>query len=325
MYFPGDLLKEEADSAKAVYDIVQRFISDIGIPTIGRYERCANKIWNLPKSVQCPPPLTEHGIFPKAWPPDSSCFIYHGRKPDINIDDDDNDIMTPSQHELLTYAEKEGYLKAELMLAKGRIGDLETDLADSRRREQELLVQVEHLTNAGTAPATYSLPHTPNRHRTLAFSQKSPQRLSVSSHASPVAQVPTEYGMSIHEAHDLDDMFQIKHLTNPTPATPRNLPHTSNCHRNPAYSQKSPQIHSPLRHKTYYTALTASATTEFGTFIEIHNLDDIFPAIDLVRRKVAMYLWRDELLSAGVPEDLLLQLMAVMSSHPNPSSSSPFV
>jgi hypothetical protein len=313
------LLKEEAGSAKAVYDIVQRFISDIGIPTIGRYERCANKVWNLPKSVQCPPPLPEHGIFPKAWPPGSSCFIYHGMKPDFNIEDDDNDVMTPSQHELLTYAEKEGYLKAELTSAKGRIGDLEIDLADSHRRIQELLVQVEHLTNAGTTPATCSLPHTPNRHRTLAFSQKSPQVLNVSSHASPVAQMPTEYGMFIHEAHDLDDMFQIKHLTNPTPATPRNLPHAS------AYSQKSPQIHSPLRHKTYSTTLTASATTEYGTFIEMHNLDDAFPAIDLVRRKVAMYLWQDELLSAGVPEDLLLQLMAIMSSYPNPSSSSPFV
>ena len=37
------------------------------------------------------------------------------------------------------------------MSAKGRIGDLERDLADSRRREQELLVQIEHLTNAGAA------------------------------------------------------------------------------------------------------------------------------------------------------------------------------
>ena len=279
------MLKEEAGCAEAVYDIVQRFINDIGIPTIERYERCANNIWKLPKSMQCPTPLSQHGIFPKAWPPNSSCFIYHGKKPAIIIDDDNDDT---------TCIENEEFLKAELMLAKGRIGDLETDLADSHRREQELLVQVEHLTNAGAAAVTCNLPHTPSRHRTLAFNQKSPQGPSVSSHASPVAQVPTEHGTFI-KAHNLDDMFQIKHLTNsgaaPATSPSCNLPHTSNvnCHQTPTFSQKSPQILSTLCHKTYSTAPTV--TIEYGTFIEIHNLDDMFPAIDLVRRKVAMYLW----------------------------------
>ena len=187
------------------------------------------------------------------------------------------------------------------MSAKGRIRDLERDLADSRRCEQELLVQIEHLTNAGAA--------TPNRHQTLAVSQKLPQ-------------VPTEYGTFI-EGHSLDDMFQIKNLTNAVarPATPR----TPNCHQSPVFSQKSPQVHSPLRHKTFSPAPTATTASEYGTFIEIHNLDDMFPVIDLVRRKVAMYLWRDELLNIGVPEELLPQLMAVMSSHSNPSPSFPFV
>jgi hypothetical protein len=310
------LLKEEASCAQAVYDIVQRFISDIGIPTIGRYERCANIVWKLPKAAQRPPPLSQHGILPKAWPPNSSCFIYHGKKPVIIIDNDNNNCIIPSQHQLLSCVENEGFLKAELMLAKDRIGDLETDLEDTRRREQDLLVQIEHLTNARAA--------TPNRHRTSAFSQKSPQKspqvLNVSSHTSPVAQVPTEYGTFIEAQRSFDDtgMFQIKHLTN-AGATSRNLPHTPNRYRTPAFSQ----VHSPLHHKIYSPAPTA--TTEYGTFIEIHNLDDIFPAIDLVRRKVAMYLWQDELRNTGVPEDLLPQLMAVMSSHSNPSSSSPFV
>ena len=162
------------------------------------------------------------------------------------------------------------------MIANRRIGNLETDLADSHQREQALLIQIEHLTNAGAA--------TPNR---------------------------------------LDDMFQNKHLTNAAarPATPR----TPNCHQSPVFTQKSPQVHSPLCHKTF--SPTPTVTTEYGTFIEIHDLDDIFPAIDLVRRKVAMYLWQDELLNAGVQEELLPQLMAIMSSHStgNPSSSSPFV
>ena len=297
------MLKEEPGCAEAVYDIVQRFISDIGIPTIGRYEKCANNIWKLPKSAQCPQPLLQHGIFPKAWPPNSSCFIYHGKKLAAIVDDDNDNIITPSQNQQLSWAETEGVLRAELMIANRRIGNLETDLADSHQCEQALLVQIEHLTNAGAA--------TPNRHRTLAVSQKSPQ-----------VQVPTDYGTYI-EAHSLDDMFQNKHLTNAAarPATPR----TPNCHRSPVFTQKSPQVHSPLCHKTFSPAPTV--TTEYGTFIEIHDLDDIFPAIDLVRRKVAMYLWQDELLNAGVQEELLPQLMAVMSSHStgNPSSSSPFV
>ena len=310
------MLKEETRCAEAVYDIVQRFISDIGIPTIERYERCANNIWKLPKSAQRPQPLSQHGILPKAWPPNSSCFNYHGRKPvTITGEDDDHNIITPFQHELISCLEKEAFLKAELMLAKNRIEDLETDLAVSRQREQELLVQIAHLTTA-----------TPNLHRSLAFNQKSPQIQNIPPHASPVAQVPTENG-TFFEGHNLDDMFHVRHLTNAvaTPATP----HTPNRHRTPAFSQKSPQVHSPLCHKTFSLAPTArtfspapTATTELGTFIESHNLDDIFPAIDLVRRKVAMYLWQDELLNAGVPENLLPQLMAVMSS---PSSSTTFV
>ena len=249
----------------------------------------------------------EHGIFPRAWPPNSSRFIYHGKK-SVIIDDNNNDILTPSQHQFISFAENEGYLKEELMLAKDQIGKIQTDLADSRRREQELLVQIELLTNARAA--------TPNRHRTLTFSQKSPQIRNISSHASPVAEAPmqpTEYGI-FFEAHDLDD----KHLTSAVapPATP-----SQNRHHTPLI-QKSPVL-SHLRHKTFSPAPTASATTEYGTFIETHGLDDIFPAIDIVRCKVAMYLWRDELLNAGVPMDLLTQLMEVMYS--NSSSFSPFV
>ena len=304
------MLKEEIGCAEAVYDIVQRFINDIGIPTIAHYERCAEISWKLPKSTQSPPPLSQHGILPKASPSNSSCFIYHGKRV-IPID---NDFLTPSQLQLLTCAENEGYLKAELTLAKGRIRDLETDLADSRQREQELLLQIELLTNAGSASATYNLPHTPNRHRTLGFSQKSPQIHSPLRHKtySTAPTVTTDYGTLV-EAH-----------TTPTPS-PHNLSHTPSCHRTPGFSPKLPQVLSPLRHKTYSTAPTASATTEYGTFIETHNLDDIFPAIDLVHRKVDMYLWQEELRNSGVPEDLLPQLMALMSSYSNPLSSSPFV
>ena len=173
------------------------------------------------------------------------------------------------------------------MLAKGRIVDLEMGLKDSSRREQELLIQIEHLTAA-----------TPNRH---------PNR----SHTSPVAELPTKYGTFI-EGRNLDDRLQIRHPV-PRPGTPR----TPNRHRTPAFSQQSPQVHFPLRHKTFSPAPTA--TTEYGSFIEFHNLDDMFPAIDIIRRKVTMYLWHEELLNAGVPEDLLPQLMAVMSSNSNPS------
>ena len=298
------MLKEDVGCAEAVYDIVQRFINNIGIPTIQRYERCAKNGWKLLTSTECPPPFSEHGIFPRAWPPNSSRFNYYGKKSVIIDDNDnDNDILTPSQHQFISFLENEGYLKQELMLAKDRIGKIQTDLADSRRREQDLLVQIEHLTNARAA--------TPNRHRTLTFSQKSQQVQNVSSRASPVAEVPTqptEYGM-FFEAHDLDD----KHLTNAVapPATPSRR-------RTPTFIQKSP-VHSHLRHKTFSPAPTASATMEYGTFIDTHGLDDIFPAIDIIRRKVAMYLWRDKLLNAGVPEELLTELMEVMCSF------SPFV
>ena len=120
------------------------------------------------------------------------------------------------------------------MLAKGRIRDLETDLADSRQCEQELLLQIELITNSGSASATYNLPHTPNRHRTLGFSQKSPQIHSPLHHKtySTAPTVTTDYGMLV-EAH-----------TTPTPS-PHNLSHTPSCHRTPGFSPKLPQVLSP--------------------------------------------------------------------------------
>jgi hypothetical protein len=137
---------------------------------------------NSQSQPNAPPPLSQHGILPKAWPTNSSCFIYHGKKPviddkidDDNFDDDNFDDLTLSQLQILSCVENEGFLKAELMTAKGRIEDLERDLADSSQREQELLVQIEYLSKA---------PGTPNRHRTLVFSQNSPQVRIFSSHVS---------------------------------------------------------------------------------------------------------------------------------------------
>ncbi|PPQ69419.1 hypothetical protein CVT26_002457 [Gymnopilus dilepis] len=161
-YFPPHLLREDERIPRAVFDIVQKCIRDIGIPTIARYQFCASRYWNLPDVNHVPPPYPRQAIQPPARPANSSIFEYNGqviKAPIILLDDDDDNDR-----------EKES-LKEELKEVQKLLEEANRSLAEARRREAELLAQVARLTSLSAGPrhvsppAARPAPHTPDRLR----------------------------------------------------------------------------------------------------------------------------------------------------------------
>ena len=88
-------------------------------------------------------------------------------------------------------------------------------------------------------------------------------------------------------------------------------------HSNSLSSARSPVTPNRLSPKEQYAA-----------FIDENGLTDFFPAIDLVRRMVVIFNWKEELLILGISQDLVAGLMSAMYSYSETerpfSSESPF-
>jgi hypothetical protein len=71
-----------------------------------------------------------------------------------------------------------------------------------------------------------------------------------------------------------------------------------------------------------------SPENNYAAFIDANGLTELFPAIDLVRRRVVMFNWKDELLNLGISQDLVSDLMTAMNTYSDTersfTSESPF-
>ena len=63
------------------------------------------------------------------------------------------------------------------------------------------------------------------------------------------------------------------------------------------------------------TPARARAENQYTAFIDANGLTEFHPSIDLVRRMVVMFNWKDELLNLGIDEDLVAELMSAMNSY----------
>lgn len=294
VYFPGHLLRlnDAQRYSDTISDMVQRFIIDIGLPTIERYERCAKRHWPLTGGRIIPLPYPQQGTQPPAVPPNSSTFVYHGRPSILIVDSDSDDdfAVLTSRNRLSTAVEVESLLKKELDTVKANLRRCQEALAESRQHEQDLLAQVDRLTNASgstSLPAftmsvtSHSVPQTPDRvspHRNL----RSPNIwISPFSSFSPVATPSRHAGASSFPAFSCgaDHVKVLPNIhTSPSPVKP-------------------------------------SSENSYKNFIHVNDLDDAFAHIDLICRTVAPYMWRDELGSISINGDKVTDLMAVMAAY----------
>lgn len=287
LYFPGHLPREDESFLKAIAEIAQKFIKDVGLPAIARYEQCALLHWNLPRPSNTPTPYAQRNG-PVATPSGSSIFTYHGRTPRVPIvivDDDDEDVASTSyQHEL----------QDELTRTRQSLLEVQKSLADSRRRENELLAEIERLICASTVPlirpttpfVARPTPRTPDRSKALGQHMKSP--LAPFTPGVSVSVTPNKSSRGVGN-----------------PASPSGREYSSG-----GLSARS---------KTGSPAKATDLSSHYNTFIKANRLEGKFFEIETVRSNVVMYLWRVELLKAGITEDIVDNLMSLMSSQPTDS------
>ena len=140
------MVREEPYTSTVVSDIVQRFIRDIGIPTIERFDRCARLLWNTPLySGPIPAPYTMQTTSPIASPPGSSVFTYYGKQNRVAVvdfDSDDDDELQSTGFNTENTALRTQLEQVHQSLKRADV------LANSHRREQ---------------PLAHTIPHTPER------------------------------------------------------------------------------------------------------------------------------------------------------------------
>jgi hypothetical protein len=231
-----------------ISDIVQRFIHDIGIPTIERFDRCARLLWNTPPysgPIPAPYPMQTTSLI--ASPPGSSVFTCYGKQNQaINFDSDDDD----DRPRLTDLKDENAALRTQL-----------EQVRQSLKQAEDLIHSLSHGSSSQSCPTPAiprTIPRTPERTQS-----RNPKNL-----ISP-AGTPSRYqsGTSIFQAR------------------------------------------SPV------TAIRASPENHYAAFIDANGLTELLPSIDLVRRRVVMFNWKDELLNLGITQDLVADLMTAMNSY----------
>jgi hypothetical protein len=266
VYFPDHMVREVPRTSTVVSDIVQRFIQDIGIPTIERFDRCARLLWNTPPySGPIPAPYTMQTTSLIASPPGSSVFIYYGKqnRAPIIVDSDDDDD-TPQSTDLKT---ENAALRAQLVQVHQSLKRAEGVIANSHRRERP----PSNISSSSSQPC----PITPAIPRTIPRTPERTQSRTSKSFISPAG----------------------------TPSRSK--------------SGTSSQVRSPA------TAIRTSPENHYAAFINTNGLTEFLPAIDLVRRRVVMFNWKEELLNLGVTQDLVADLMTAMNSYSDTERSFP--
>ncbi|KAF8961486.1 hypothetical protein BDZ97DRAFT_1921179 [Flammula alnicola] len=279
VYFPAHFLQEDPRFSPIVSDMVQRFIAEIGLPVIERWERCARARWPMTQGAgnQAPPPYPSQPTQPTAVPAGSSTFVYHGRPlPPLDrvvvIDDDDDefdvDDFTASQLDAINSIETHQF---ELQTLRTALSDTQQALDDALVREHDLRNQLDEARVRLASRADGATPHHQSvRHATPSTSTPS-RRTLPQTYASP-----SRSGNSTPR----------KLFTGPSPAP------------------------SPSRSATR----SIDAIAAYYDFLQANELSHLNATLDTIRNSIPMTSWREQLSKAGVPSILTETVMALMAA-----------
>jgi hypothetical protein len=268
------MVREVPYTSIVVSDIVQRFIRDIGIPTIERFNRCARLLWNMPSAYSgpIPAPYPMQTTSPIASPPGSSVFTYYGKHQAAVADPDSDDDDEPQS---TGFKIENTALRTQLDQVHQSFKWAEDVFTNSHRREQPLA----HISNGSSSqPRPITPANTPSR--TI---PRTPER-TLSSQSSKT-----------------NNFFSPMGTPSRHKSGPSNL--LSPCGAGSSQARLS------------VTPIRAFPENQYTAFIDANGLIELHPAIDLVRRRVLMFNWKDELLNLGITQDLVADLMSAMNSY----------
>ena len=132
VYFPGYLIQEDPRISPIISELVQKYIADIGMPVIKRWEWCARSIWSLTQGNgnSIPLPYSSQPMQPNAIPRNSSTFVYHGRPLipplpcNVTVVDEydlEEEELTPSMLEIINMIDQHDTYKSQLETAQAAL------------------------------------------------------------------------------------------------------------------------------------------------------------------------------------------------------------
>lgn len=268
-----------------VSNIVQTFITKIGLPTISRFANCYRNTWPPPASQHAHVvPLYQHGLLPRAQPPASNVFVYHG-KAAASIGSHD----VESSSEVRDMAERIDLLEEELDVTRHA-------LLEAQGRENALIVQVNTLRQLADSYAK------------TALRKGSEARGQQHSMLSSVAKEQPTVSHSIGPPPLPPRPFFERPPEHPTtPTTPRSEKRTGITPAKAPFQMKQSPFSPPSIHR--------NPIHELHEFLATHNLLHIYSGILILQSGALSVLnWGFQLDKLGVPENLIPSLIDLIAN-----------
>ena len=304
VYFPGYLINEDMRFSSFISHITQQFITEIGLPVIERWERCARLKWTLTQGqgISRPLPYPEQDERPTATPIGSSTFLIHGRKvvadatstADVGqakiIDDDDEGYETfePSLTELQVFddLEKCAYMESEVQSIRSELEVAQSELMETKKALSDALARECALTSRLDAAFV----------QLSARVQSSPQAPPSSPSPSSPSRTPT--------ATFTSSPFGVA-----VPATPRKQIYSFNP-ASPAnrqnYSPRSPRL------ETTSHALVADSSADYHNFLALHGISHLTLFVEYIRKNVPISSWSEHLHQLDISSDIISTLISLL-------------
>ena len=317
VYFPGYLIEEDPRISPIVSELVQRYIADIGIPVIERWERCARTLWPLTQGEghRVPPPYPSQPTQPDAIPRKSSTFVYHGRPlispsphDTVIVDEYEEEELTPSMLEMINLVDQRDLYKSQLDTVQAALSATERALSESLAREEDLRCQLENATAimSTSMDGTDSNVNVSHGHAGSASRHGSPTPYIAHHTASPARRI-AHHTPPVSSPLALRDRFD---RFSPTSASPRHNAFASPSRRNPiACRLFANPTEGPSEPEVSTTIREIASLTDF---LEDHDIVHLSSALDVIRHNLPISLWAAELEQAGVPPTLFDRLIVLM-------------
>jgi hypothetical protein len=299
VYFPGYLIEVDPRFSPVILELVQKFIVDIGMPVIDRWEQCTRSIWPLTQGAgsRIPLPYPSQPVQPSAIPRGSSRFIYNGRLSSdqlrhVVVDDDEYeaDQIPQSTVDLIDMMEQRDACKAQLDAVQLMLSATEEALAKSLACKEELRFE---LSNARGILSTHVDGTDSNvnvtRHQIGSANCRSPHTPRITPNISCITSpMPTSRHGNAFASPSHASPISCRLFGSPSPHS-----------EGPSESDVSPEI---------------DALVAYYNFLTTHQLSRSRSTLDLIRHSFPISSWASQLEKANVPLDLIDSLMVLMAA-----------
>ena len=319
VYFPSYLIEEDRRLSPIISELVQKYIVNIGMPVIERWEQCARSIWPMTQGQggHVPSPYPSQPIQPDATPRGSSTFVYNGRPfssdPRVDVNDEyEEEELTDSMLEMLNVIEERDKYKSQVDTMQSTLSMTESALLNSLAREEHLKSELNNtraMLSSRVDGAESNI--TISYHQVKDATRHTSPRVHVAGHhdTSPIVH-PTTPGF-----RDRSDRFI--HIS-PMPPSRRGNAHASSSPTN-LMSRRlfSNAVASPSHSesdRSVFASHTTDALANYYNFLNSHKIMHLKSTLDDICHANPISSWARQLEEAGIPLDLIDSTMILMAA-----------